>query len=667
MRSFGQKVSRAMSLLGVAILIAALVSAALPMQRTFAADALPVLILPIDKAQFLPGARFDFRVEVHAEALPENFKVTVNGEDPSTLFNVQPTTEQWKFGRNETPSTSLIWRGLSAPQPGEYKVEVTAGATVKSVTWTVRQPLPGNAKNVILFIGDGLSVGAVTAARALSRGVREGLPNDKFVFETFESLGLVSTSSVDSIMADSANTASSLNTGHIGSVNATGTYSDTSPDTLDDPRVETFAQMIKRTRGMAVGSVTTADLSDATPAAVWAHGRNRADLNRNTYLTQVLDENMGIDVLFGGGARRFIPKAVEGSRRGDERDVFAEYEAAGYAVVTTRTEMNAALASNPQKMLGIFHPSDLNVWLDRNVFKENLGQFTDQPGLVDMTVAALEILKQNPNGFYLQVEAASVDKQMHPFDIERALADLIELERSVAATLDWLRENGKLDETLILVTADHGHGFDVYGTVDTAKFDAGTTDLERREAIRVYNAALYPTYEDKDGDFFPDDWAPSIVFAWGVNNFPDHSEDYRVSPKPRVPARCQNVGEGAAAKVVCSNNPDDDPNGIVMNGNLSPSTGSGVHTLQDVPIYGTGPGAERLPVSDHQREIFFVMAGAIGLDLTAPDGKVVAATAAPEQQVSVAGFSLPAELSGVFFLVIGLALGFAVSRRKVAA
>jgi alkaline phosphatase len=667
MRSFGQKVSRAMSILGVAILVMALISTAVPMGRTLAADAVPVLILPIDKAQFLPGARFDFRVEVHAEALPENFKVTINGEDPSTFFNVQPQTEQWKFGRNETPSTSLIWRNLTAPKPGEYTVEVTAAATVKRVTWTVRQPLPGNAKNVILFIGDGMSIPLLTAARVMSRGIKEGTFKDRFVFEKFEAFGLINTSSVDSLMADSANTASAMNTGHVGSVNATGSYSDTSPDPLDDPRVETFASMVKRARGMAVGSVTTADISDATPAAVWAHGRDRRDLNRNTYLTQILDENMDLDVLMGGGGRRFIPKSREGSRRGDERDLFAEYEAAGYAVVTTRTEMNDAMANNPKKMLGIFHPSDMNVWLDRNVFTENLGSLTDQPGLAEMTVVALEILKQNPNGFYLQVEAASVDKQLHPMDFERTIADLIELDRAVAAAIDWLRENGKLEETLLVVTPDHGHGFDVYGTVDIAKFNAGTNDQERRQAIRVYGAAGYPTYKDENGDFFPDEWTPSVVMAMAVNNHPDFSEDFQVSPKPRVPARCQNVGEGAAARVVCTNNPDDDPNGITMMGNLAPGDPTGVHTLQDIPVFASGPGAERFRIHDHQREVFFAMAAAIGLDLTAPNGKVAAVESAP--QTSTAGVSVPAELSGIAFLLIGIALGFAFSRRsrKVAA
>jgi alkaline phosphatase len=261
----------------------------------------------------------------------------------------------------------------------------------------------------------------------------------------------------------------------------------------------------------------------------------------------------------------------------------------------------------PTQLLGVFMPSDLNVWLDRNVYTENLGDFTDQPGLVDMTLAALNILNQNENGFYLQVEAASVDKQIHPLDQERTLSDLIEFDQAVEAALAWAAENAP--DTLIVVTADHGHGYDVYGTVDVETFNAGTDDLSRREAIQVYATAGYPTYTDEDGDGFPD-WEADVVFAGTVNNHPDYTEDFQVSGVPRVPSISNEEG-------IAVDNPDDDPNGITMSGNLNPSGTTGVHTLQDVPVFGSGPGAECLAGLYHQREIFFCMASALGLDPSA--------------------------------------------------
>jgi alkaline phosphatase len=708
------------------------------------AEEFPVLILPVNNANFLPGAMFDFRVEVHTTSeLPDNFSVTVNGEDAAAFFGSEATEESFEFGgsvvrfnnegtpgadftidalaltyynsafgpvevvvdgenlvatlggevinleatddplvftamggaadgqavtfgldadgavtgfqvagqdfgrmnRQPTLAASVIWRELSAPEAGTYTVEVTAGATTRTATWTVREVVAGEARNVILFVGDGMTVAMLTAARA-ARGMDQGLPTNPLFVDSMPVVGLASTSSIDSLMADSANTASALNTGHIGSVNATGSYSDNTPNTLDDPRTETLASMLQRTRDYAIGVVATSDFSDATPAAVWAHGRNRSDGNRAAYVVQSLEA--GIDVLMGGGARRLLPQSVEGSRRSDDRDMFAEFEAAGYTIATTATELNAAMADLPSQFLGIFHPSDLNVWLDRNVYTDNIGDFTDQPGLVAMTTAALDMLNQNENGFYLQVEAASIDKQIHPLDQERALSDLIELDQAVAAAAAWVAENAP--DTLIVVTADHGHGYDVYGTVNTEVFNAAEDDLGRRAAIRVYANARYPDYPDADGDGFPE-WADAtITFAGVVNNGPEHTEDYQVSPVPRVPAIQNEDG-------VYVDNPDDDPNGIFVAGNLAPGDSTGVHTLQDVPVFAMGPGAENFAGHYHQREIFFGITSSIGLDPSAEDGMVMRL---PE--VSTAGTALPGGIANLVVLVVGLAGGFVMSR-----
>src|SRR5690606_37227516 len=92
-------------------------------------------------------------------------------------------------------------------------------------------------------------------------------------------------------------------------------------------------------------------------------------------------------------------------------------------------------------LLGMFHSGDMNVWLDRNVYTDNLGDFADQPGVVEMTLSALDVLSQNENGFYLMVESGSVDKQLHPLDQERALSDLIEFDNAIGAAIEWAAEN----------------------------------------------------------------------------------------------------------------------------------------------------------------------------------------------------------------------------------
>lgn len=599
-------------LVSVGVLLS-LVLTLLPGGVTFAQDEAPaVRILPVNRAQFLPGALFDLRIEVGAEELPDDFAVTVNGDDAAEFFDADAELETWTVGEEDEESTvqSATWRQVTLPEAGDYTVEVTAGGEVTSVDWEVVEPGTGEAQNVILFIADGMTIPLITAARLVSVGNTEGKYNGALTMDTLEEVGLAHTSSLDTIMTDSANAASALNTGHKGAVNALGTYPDSSPETLDDPRVETFAELAQRIQGKEIGIVTTSDWTDATPAAVFAHTRRRSDAE---YISAApLDEALLPSVILGGGARWMLPSEVEGGSRKDGRNLFDEYEEAGYVIATSAGELAEVFEDGaPEMLLGLFHPSNLNVWLDRNVYTDNLGDFTDQPGLVEMTEAALEVLGDSENGFYLQVEGASVDKQIHPLDWERAIADLIEFDQAIAAAVEWAAENAP--DTLIVVTADHGHGFDVYGTVDVETFNAAEDDATRRDAIQTYDAAGFPAYADEDGDGFPDEWDVPVTLAAVVNNHPDYTEDFQVSVTPRVPATLNEDGQWV-------DNPDDDPNGIFLSGNLPYSSGSvGVHTLQDVPVFASGPGAEFFGRVLNNTDIFFGMAAAIGLDPSAVD------------------------------------------------
>ncbi|MBZ0290959.1 MAG: alkaline phosphatase [Anaerolineae bacterium] len=582
-----------------------------------AQDAPQVLILPVDGAQFLPGALFDLRIEVHADALPDDFAVTVNGEDASTFFGSEGETTGWTAEESliGTAAQAVTWRALEAPAPGDYAVEVTAGGETHSVTWTVREPSAGGAKNVILFIADGGSVAINTATRLISRGMVEGRYNDRLSFENWEELGLVSTSGLDSIITDSANSASAYNTGHKSAVNATGIYPDTSANAFDDPEVETLAAMLKRVRGMSIGIVTTAEYVDATPAAVWAHSRQRNGTTRSDYALQIIGEGVIADqvpelmpeVILGGGASYLLPQSTEGSGRGDDVDVAALYEAAGYTLVENATQLDEAVAESVPMLAGFFHTGNMDVWLDRNVYTENLGNFTDQPGLVDMTLAALNVLGQNENGFYLEVEAASVDKALHPMDFDRGIGDMIEMDRTIAATMEWLEANGMLEDTLLVFVPDHAHSFDVFGTVDVQAFNAAEDLNGKRDAIKTYADAGYPDYVDENGDYFPDSWVVDHTLAWGKVDNPTFTEDYQVSPVYRTPAIRDENG-------VYIDNPEDDPNGIPLGGNLSTGSSTSVHTLQDVPVWAQGPGSEHFGGSIENVEIFFGMANALGLN-----------------------------------------------------
>lgn len=614
-----------------ALLIAALlISLAAPMTllaQEAEEEGTPVLIFPVNNAQFLPGAMFDVRVEVHAEAMPADFAVTINGEEASAFLGADASSESWQFSEDAADeeeltevepetivtSNSMLWRQVMLAEPGTYEVVVTADGAETTATWTVREPAESaGARNVILFIADGGSTAVYTAARLISRGMDQGTYNSNLVFEDFEEIGFLHTSGIDSIITDSANSASAYNTGHKTAVNANGVYPDTSYSKLDDPRTEKFAYMIKRTLGMSVGIVTTSHWGDATPNGVYGYGRDRSNGSINAYLAQPLDEGLLPEVILGGGARNMLPLSADGSRRSDERDLFAEYEAAGYTIVTTGSEMADAMAEMPERLMGIFHPNNMDVWLDKNVYITNTVEFPDQPDLDEMTMAAIDVLSQNENGFYLEVEASSIDKALHPMDFDRALADTIEFDRAIAAAVQWAAANAP--DTLIIVTSDHAHSYDVFGTVDTELFNGAVSDVEKRNAIRIYNDAGFPTYEDADDDFYPDDWAPTIVLAQGKVENPVFTEDYQVSPVYRVPSLVAQVGEEDYEVSLTADNPEDDPLGLAIGGNLPEGANSSVHTLQSVPVYAQGPGSDCLGRTLENIEVFFCMAAAVGLN-----------------------------------------------------
>jgi alkaline phosphatase len=263
-----------------------------------------------------------------------------------------------------------------------------------------------------------------------------------------------------------------LYTGHKTTVNAMGVYADSSPDAFDDPKVETIVEILHRVWGSAIGVVTTAYVGDATPMALTGHTRTRGaygpliDQQLRGLTNYTWTNFTGPDVLFGGGAEQFIPG--KGSYQG--KDYYAEFAKAGYRIAWNKTSLEQL--PNDKKALGIFSVSNLPVWLDRNVYTENLKDqensptgdktdATDIPGLKEMTLKAVDVLHQRGGrkGFFLMSEGASIDKQMHALDYDRALGDLLEMDDTIKATIERLKKLGVDKDTLIIVTADHGHGF----------------------------------------------------------------------------------------------------------------------------------------------------------------------------------------------------------------
>ncbi|WP_421592751.1 alkaline phosphatase [Shinella sp. M27] len=557
-------------------------------------------VYPLDRATILVGSPFDFKVEFDAVVKPEDVKVTVNGQDYEAVFGKKAEfVAEEKGGEDKVLGSALILRDLTIGAAGAYKIEVSAGSEAKSIAWdvyeTVAQP---KAKNIIFMIADGLSVAHRTGARIMSKGMTEGKANGRLAMDDIPPVAFIGTSSTHSIATDSANTASAYMTGHKSRVNALGVYADRTPDSLDDPKVETIAEALRRTTKKSVGIVTTAEVEDATPAALVSHTRKRAD--KAEIVGMMFDVRP--DVLFGGGSAYFLGKDVPGSKRKDDKDYIAEFKNAGYALAIDKTELAATAGSNQEKLLGLFHTGNMDVTLDREFLKKGtVDKFPNQPGLVDMTKAALDKLSKNPDGFFLMVEGASVDKMSHPLDWDRALVETIEFDKAVAVAREFADKN---PDTLIVVTGDHTHGVSIIGTVDDEK--PGT---EMREKVGTYDNAGFPNYEDKDGDGYPDRVDVSRRLFMAANNGPDHYETFR--PKldgPFVPAV-----QNEAKEYIANEAYKDVPGAVFVQGNIPKDEDSGVHAVDDVVLQAAGPGSEGFRGYMEQSDVYRVLADTFAL------------------------------------------------------
>ena len=561
-----------------------------------AAPAGAITIYPIDRAQILAGSRFDLKVEFDGVVKVSDAKVTIDGTELSAALGRSATFVEREDG---AAASALIVRDVSLTRPGRYAIVVSDGKSSKTVSWEVYATGPRKARNVILFIGDGMAAAHRTAARILTAGITEGRYHGGLAMDAMTNMALLGTAGVDSIITDSANSASAYTTGHKSSVNALGVYADRTPDTLDDPRVETLTSLIKRTRRMAVGVVTNTEVEDATPAAMVAHTRRRSDYDP---IVGMFHES-GVDVLMGGGAAHFLPKSSPGSRRKDEIDYVAKFRAGGYAIVTTEREMKTATADpGTRKLLGLFHPSNMDGVLDRKFLKQGtVTSFPEQPDLVDMVRTALTVLARNDDGFVLMVESGLIDKYSHPLDWERAVMDTIMLDRAVAVAKEFA---GARNDTLILVTADHTHGLSLVGTVDDT-----VKSQEMRDKIGVHEKAGYPNYPPANAEGYPTRLDVSRRLAIFFAAYPDYYETLR----PKLDGPFMPAVAGPDKSYVANEKYKDAPGATLRVGNLPHNAPQGVHSGEDVVLTATGPGAERVHGFLDNTEVFRIIVDALGL------------------------------------------------------
>lgn len=377
-------------------------------------------------------------------------------------------------------------------------------------------PNTGRAKNVILFIGDGMGIATVTAAR-IYEGQRRGEDGEsnRLAMERLPYAALSKTYTHDFQVADSAPTATAMMTGLKTRNAIIGLTSDAEVGDCAGSKgkeVPTIGAMAERA-GLATGVISTARVTHATPAALYAHTPNRdwesdADMSPEVIAAGCKDiaqqlvawpHGDGLEVIFGGGRDRFVPNTeydLEDLRskgmRKDGRNLLEEwlarYSNSG-AFVWNKSEFDRLDPKTTPRVLGLFEPSHMHYEADRS--KDNGGE----PSLAEMTAKAIEILAQNPNGFFLMVEGGRIDHAHHGGNGYRALEETVAFDAAIKAAL----EKVDLAETLVIVTADHSHTLTINGYPRRGNLILDTVRGRDGQARKALDGKSYTTLSYANG------------------------------------------------------------------------------------------------------------------------------------------------------------------------
>ncbi len=334
-------------------------------------------------------------------------------------------------------------------------------------------------RNVILFLGDGMGISTVTAARIFA-GQLEGNSGEEHVlsFETFPNVALIKTYNTDRQVPDSAGTMTAIITGEktrfwVLSVDASVAQNDCEQALTHE--LPTLLELAER-GGFATGIISTARITHATPAATYAHVPSR-DWEDDSKLPEAaknagcrdiarqlteFSHGDGLDVMLGGGRQHFLPREQSdpeypdklGARR-DGRNLIDEWlnKGSDRQYVWNNAQFSELSSSADGQILGLFEPSHMQYEADR---PKDRGT---EPALAEMTRLAIERLQKNERGFFLLVEGGRIDHGHHAGNAYRALTDTVAFADAVSEALRLTSPS----ETLILVTADHSHTFTISG------------------------------------------------------------------------------------------------------------------------------------------------------------------------------------------------------------
>jgi alkaline phosphatase len=520
--------------------------------------------------------------------------------------------------------TALALLLLASPVLAESDAEDPWFASGRAAVERARERTreAGTAKNAILFVGDGMGLSTITAARILEGQLRgESGEENRLSFEALPHLALAKTYNVNQQVADSAGTMTAIASGVKTKAGVLGVRDRVrvgDHESVAESRIATILEQAEE-RGLSTGIVTTTSLTDATPAALYSHAPNR-DWENDTRLSDAarkadfpdiarqlveLPNGDGIEVALGGGRSHFLPAndrdPEEPSLTGlrwDERDLLAEWRARspGSVSVWNQEQFEAVDAATTDHLLGLFDASHMEFEIDRG------GDLGGEPSLSEMTAKAIEILSRNPRGFFLMVEGGRIDHGHHAGNALRALTETIELSHAVRTALEKTRP----EETLIVVTADHSHVFTISGYPTRGNDILGKVIGNDRQG----NAADAPAV----------DLLGLTYTTLGYQNgpgYPGASDSQPEGPKhlPHLPLKVQGVTAGR---------PDLKNIDTTDSGHLQEAAiplRSETHGGEDVTIHAGGPGAALFDGVQEQHFIYHAMVEALGWNQTGPESE----------------------------------------------
>ena len=507
------------------------------------------------------------------------------------------------------PATSLTASQLAPLTDNEWfkSAQVKVATSEENIAAVVKES--GKAKNVILFVGDGMGISTVTAARIMA-GQLEGKLGEEhqLSFETLPFSGFAKTYNVDAQTPDSAGTMTAMASGVKTDAGVIGVDED-----IERGNCATVAgnELITATElaeiaGKSTGIVSTARITHATPAATYAKSadRNWEDVSDmpeaavtagcEDIASQLVnfEANLearyegldvdGLEVVMGGGRRHFLPKdaafnsadavsSVEGDRT-DGRDLTAEWKAkypAGQYVMD-QAGFDAIDAESTERVFGLFNESHMQYEADR------ANDVAGEPSLAEMTAKAIDVLDNNANGFMLTVEAGRIDHGHHAGNAYNALSDTVALSKAVQVALD----KTSIEDTLIIVTADHSHVFTIAGYPKRGNPILGkVVPVGSDEPSLAADNMPYTTVGYTNGGGFRD-----------LGDETDADAGYNFAP---VTGRVDLTD-------VDTTTPGFHQEAVVP-------LGSETHAAEDVGVYAVGPGAHLVTGTNEQSLIFHVM------------------------------------------------------------